>query len=374
MTRRFERSSCLVASLRVDFRLQRPTCASDPYFPIYPNLTLCRTRSLNLDSLIWTIPNPPNGLVETPPPRSRAISGLDWAANQRQCHIVIGGLGADGNALSDVWVSIDRPDFCRIGADWYVQEYDYLTQYWSSVALSPGGPSARWGAAGGNDRRVTYLATAGLNNSFYLAGGQSKDSISPLSDVWRLNVSGTVSPNNPDQVFGSWESVSISGTLPSMQGLAGTVISQQIISSGGCNNTTPANTDDGCAVGNSYIINTPSGSSIDPPSCPVPRYEGVMVPNMNTASSSFSSQAFLLLGTFDSDKWNDAGGLSKGEVVRHLSHVHHLRLQPLITFDRQSSTLTPALGLGSYQRGIPVLFLRIPALAAVPQPSHTNRL
>jgi len=324
MTRQLEPSSCLVASLRADFRLQRPTCASDPYFPIYPNLTLNRIRSLNLDSLIWSVPQPTNGLVETPPPRSRAISGFDWAANQRQCHIVIGGLGANGGALSDVWVSVDWLCFRGIRADWYTQEYDYLTQYWSSVALSPGGPSARWGAAGGNDRRVTYLATAGLNNSFYLSGGQNKDSISPLSDVWRLNVSGTVSPNNPNQVFGSWESLSISGTLPSMQGLAGTVISQQIISSGGCNSTTPANNDDGCAVGDSFIISTSSGSPIAPPSCPVPRYEGVMVPNMNTASSSFSSQAFLLLGTFDSNKWNDAGGLSKGEIVCHLSHVHPL--------------------------------------------------
>jgi len=44
-----------------------------------------------------------------------------------------------------------------------------------------------------------------------------------------------------------------------------------------------------------------------------------MVANMNGASSSFSSQAFLLLGTFDSNKWDDAGGLSRGEIVRHSS-------------------------------------------------------
>lgn len=161
---------------------------------------------------------------------------------------------------------------------------------------------------------MTYLPTTGLNNSFYLAGGQDQNSISPLSDVWRLNVSGTVSPNNPRQVFGSWESVSIS-TLPSIQGLAGTVISQQIISAGGCNDTTPTNSDDGCAVGDSFIINTLSQNPISPASCPAPRYEGVMVPNMNGASPSFSSQTFLLLGTFDSDKWNDAEGLSNGEIV-----------------------------------------------------------
>lgn len=171
---------------------------------------------------------------------------------------------------------------------------------------------------------MPYVATAGLNNSFYLSGGQNKDTISPLSDVWRLNLSGTVSPNNQGQVFGSWEPVSVQNTLPSIQGLAGTVAYQQIISSGGCNDTTPSNKDEGCAVGNSFVTDTTSGRSIDPESCPAPRYEGVMVPNMNSASTSFASQMFLLSGTFDPDKWNDAGGLSKGEVVRHISHAHRL--------------------------------------------------
>ncbi|KAF9651158.1 hypothetical protein BDM02DRAFT_980375 [Thelephora ganbajun] len=254
------------------------------------------TYLLNLDSLIWTVPTPPTGLDGAPPPRSSAISGFDWAANQRQCHIVIGGRGTDGDGLSDVW------------------EYDFLTQFWAPVSLSPGGPSGRWGAAGGKDHRVDYLPTSGLNNSFYLAGGQDKNSISHLSDVWRLNVSGTLSPNNPQQVFGSWEAISIP-TLPPVQGPAGTVILQQIISSGGCKATTPLNSDNACAVGDSFIINTSSRSSISPASCPAPRYEGIMVANMNGASSSFNSQAFLLLGTFNSSLWDDAGGLSKGEIA-----------------------------------------------------------
>lgn len=138
--------------------------------------------------------------------------------------------------------------------------------------------------------------------------------------MWRLNVSGTLSPNNPNQVFGSWDSIHVS-TLPSIQGPAGTLISQQIISSGGCNATTSANSDDSCAVGDSFVINTSSQSSISPASCPAPRYEGVMVANMNSASSGFSSQAFLLLGTFNSVMWDDAGGLSKGEIVCHFLHV-----------------------------------------------------
>lgn len=167
---------------------------------------------------------------------------------------------------------------------------------------------------------MTYLPTTGLNNSFYLAGGQDNNSISPLSDVWRLNISGTLSPNNPRQVFGSWDHMSVS-TLPSVQGLAGAVISQQIISSGGCKATTPANSNNSCAVGDSFIINTLSRNSISPASCPAPRYDGVMAANMNGASSSFSSQAFLLLGTFNSGMWDDGGGLSNGEIVCYSSRV-----------------------------------------------------
>ena len=73
-----------------------------------PEANTHRIRSLNLDSLIWSVPTPPTGLDGTPPPRSSPISGLDSAANQRQCHIVVGGRGSDGSGLSDVWVSDSR--------------------------------------------------------------------------------------------------------------------------------------------------------------------------------------------------------------------------------------------------------------------------
>lgn len=74
-------------------------------YPGLPEANAYCTRSLNLDSLIWSVPTPPTGLDGAPPPRSSAISGFDMAANQRQCHIVVGGQGSDGNGLSDVWVS-----------------------------------------------------------------------------------------------------------------------------------------------------------------------------------------------------------------------------------------------------------------------------
>jgi hypothetical protein len=107
MTKRLEPSSYSVANLRVDFRLQRLTCAPDSCVPVLPTLTR-RASSLNLDSLIWTVPTPPTGLTGAPPPRSGTINAFDSAANQRQCHLVIGGRDNSGNGLSDVWVRVGK--------------------------------------------------------------------------------------------------------------------------------------------------------------------------------------------------------------------------------------------------------------------------
>src|ERR1700736_1774459 len=82
------------------------------------------------------------------------------------------------------------------------QEFDYVNQFWSSINISPGGPSARWGASGGTDPRVNFLSSSGFNISFYLAGGNDGTTAYPLSDVWRLNVSGTLSSNVPNGLFG----------------------------------------------------------------------------------------------------------------------------------------------------------------------------
>lgn len=88
------------------FPTSKTYLCAQPQFSDIPEANAYRACSLNLDSLIWTVPTPPSGLDDAPSPRSRAIGGLDWAANQRQCHIVIGGRGSDGGGLSDVWVSV----------------------------------------------------------------------------------------------------------------------------------------------------------------------------------------------------------------------------------------------------------------------------
>lgn len=82
----------------------------------------------------------------------------------------------------------------------HLQEYDYINQFWTHVNLSPGGPSARWGSSGGVDPRIPFTPV-GLNNSFYVAGGTDGTTSFPLSDLWRLNVTGTLSSNLAMDVY-----------------------------------------------------------------------------------------------------------------------------------------------------------------------------
>ena len=152
----------------------------------------------------------------------------------------------------------------------------------------------------------------GPNNSFYLAGGFNGTSTEPLSDVWRLNISGTLSSNLPNDVNGTWDHFTI-GNLPGQLYQAATVKSQSIVASGGCNSTTDMGTS--CATQDSFVLDVQQKSAISPPPCPAPRVGAVIVPNENTFSSAFGSQLFLLLGTFNTSLWQDNNGLARGEVV-----------------------------------------------------------
>ncbi|KAL4242047.1 hypothetical protein ABKN59_000582 [Abortiporus biennis] len=263
-----------------------------------------QTYLLNLDTLEWSnLPNPPLGVSGTPSARSAAISGDDFAASNRKAHIVIGGKGEDGSPLSDIW------------------EFDYISQFWAPVTIRPStGPSARYGAVGGNDIRTPFITDPllpGPNNSFYLAGGFDGQNILPLSDVWRLNISGTLSSNNPQSVVGSWEQVNIPNALASQTSLGGAVVYQApqnyIVASGGCSSVPTAN-NFSCANGGSYLLNTNAHTSSSIAPCPAPRFGPALAVNANGASSNFAEQVFVLLGTFNSSLWDDGGGLSKGEV------------------------------------------------------------
>ncbi|KJA24664.1 hypothetical protein HYPSUDRAFT_38750 [Hypholoma sublateritium FD-334 SS-4] len=259
-----------------------------------------QTYILDLDTLTWSTPLPPLNLKRTPPARSLALSGGDFAASNRHGFVIIGGKDLNNEALSDVW------------------EYDFNNQFWSPVGLSPGGPSARWGASGGIDTRVPSISdpiVPGPNNTFFLAGGFDGTSVDPLSDIWSLSLSGTLSSNMPNSTNGSWSAVSLSA-LPGRVGEAGTVVFQQIIAAGGCDSgATISALNATCANQDSFIINVQSRNAINLIACPAPRVAPVLVPNLNPFSAAFASQVLMVLGTFNTSLWQDSDGLVEGEVA-----------------------------------------------------------
>ncbi|KAI0068702.1 hypothetical protein BV25DRAFT_1817611 [Artomyces pyxidatus] len=257
-----------------------------------------QTYLLDLDTLTWSIPHPPGLLTSTPPARSAAVGGGDFAASYREAHIIIGGKGNGSQPLSDVWA------------------FDYNNHFWSQVSVTPGGP-ARLDAVGGIDITVPFdpSGSQGPTNTFYLMGGTQSSgsalSAVPLSETWQLSISGTLSANLPNSVVGSWVQQTI-GNEPAVSGQGGTVLKQQLVSYGGCTNTASPNTS--CVQGGSYVIDVADGTAIAPAGCATPRLGAAVVPNMNGFSSGFNTQVFVLLGLFDTSAWNDGGGLAKGEV------------------------------------------------------------
>ncbi|KAH9918207.1 uncharacterized protein BXZ73DRAFT_92267 [Epithele typhae] len=257
------------------------------------------TYALDLSNLQWSQPSAPSGLTSTPAARFAMVAGDDSAASYRNGHIVIDGEGASDSAAADIW------------------EFDYTNKFWAAVNVAGNGPSSRWGGVGGIDPRVVDDA---LNNTLYMAGGASGSTIFDISEVWQLDVSGTLSSNIPKGVEASWKKVSVGTTVPGRVSMGGTVIGQQIVAVGGCTSASSVDaiTSASCAVQDSQIIDATTGQVKNPHPCISARVDPVVVPNMNTASSSFSQQAFVLLGTFNSGRWDDGGGLTKGEVVSQI--------------------------------------------------------
>ncbi|KAH7929432.1 hypothetical protein BV22DRAFT_1080880 [Leucogyrophana mollusca] len=258
-----------------------------------------QTFLLNLATLVWSTPAPlPNLPQGSPPARSMAVGGEDLSSSYRSAHLIIGGQGANGEALSDAW------------------EFDYQDQFWSAVQLSGTGPPARWSASGGRDYRIP-ADTSSTNTTFYMSGGTDGTSMFPLSDVWELSMSGTISANlATNNLYGTWTNAPIKtvGSGGYSVDQASTVLSSSIVSVSGCNTTD--DTSESCAEGSSYVMNSASSAEISPPACPVPRYGGALAPNFcSYPAAAYSTQVFLLLGTFNSSFWDDQGGLQKGEVA-----------------------------------------------------------
>ncbi|KIY49182.1 hypothetical protein FISHEDRAFT_58127 [Fistulina hepatica ATCC 64428] len=254
------------------------------------------TYLLDMNTLVWSSPDPPSTLQDSPPARSAPIFGSDFAASYRQGFVVVGGKSSDDSVVSDVW------------------EFDYTNQFWSEITVTNGGP-ARWGASGGIDIRVDPVQDPTLsapNNTIYLSGGYNGSKLFDLSNAWRLNISGTLSSNLPNDTYASWEQLDVSADLPSLLYEGGTMVEEKIVSISGTNSTTDATQ---YALQGSYVLDTTTGQAISPSGCPAPRLGPVVVPNMNSYSTGYVSQTFLLLGTYNSSLWDDGGALEKGEVA-----------------------------------------------------------
>lgn len=254
-----------------------------------------QTYLLNLGTLEWGTPQPQSGLPQgSPPARYMAVSGEDFSSSYRHAHLVMGGRGISGQALSDVW------------------EFDFINHFWSEVTVTTSSPPPRWGASGGRDDTVAPNATT-TSNTFYMSGGTDGTNMYPLSDVWDFTISGTLSSNlATGSTNGAWSHQTVGNAGYSVN-QASTVVQTNLISVSGCNSTN--NSNESCAEGNSYVLEVGSNIEINPPSCPAPRYGGSLAPNLNPFSSSYGNQVFLVLGTFNSSLWDDQGGLRKGEVA-----------------------------------------------------------
>lgn len=173
-------------------------------------------------------------------------------------------------------------------------------------------------ASGGTDpltAPVTDLTVEGPNNTFYLVGGFDGKTLQPLSDAWKFEVAGVLSPNLANDVVGSWTPVQLPNDLPSKVRQGSAVFPSGIaVIAGGC--SSDDFDENVCAQQDAHVVNFDDNRDISPPNCPSPRVGPVVVPNYNSFSSTFISQAFIVLGTFNNTLWDDGGGLANGEVVR----------------------------------------------------------
>lgn len=201
-----------------------------------------------------------------------------------------------------------------------------------NTSSSPVTPPALLGAVGGIDTNILFNSsgTLGPTNSYFLMGGVSSSgsqlSPVPLSDIWQLDISGTLSSNLVNSLVGMWSKKS-AGNNTAISGEGGTIVKEQLVAFSGCIGTPSPNSS--CVQPYSYVTDAGTGLSVSPAVCAVPRIGAAVVANKNTFSSSFNSQVFVLLGLFNSSLWNDGGGLQNGEVVSWTAfsctvHSHNL--------------------------------------------------
>lgn len=154
----------------------------------------------------------------------------------------------------------------------------------------------------------------------------------PSSDLYQLTVTGTLA-SDIASIQGIWKKIGTPSTVPGKVDQGGALISQsqatsaRIVLSGGCGpDSKPTSVGTSCIDSSTYALTVSSGAAVNISQCPVPRLGPTLVPNLNTGSTAFLSQSFMILGIFDESSWDDDGGLSKGEVVSY-----HISYQECIT-------------------------------------------
>lgn len=189
------------------------------------------------------------------------------------------------------------------------------------MTTSNDGPSPRWGTSGGIDPTDTPNSGNDVSNGFIIAGGSDADSNFPLSEIWELNITGTLA-SDLNSLQGIWHDLSLSSNVPGKSDSGGALVPKsqaqpaRIAITGGCGqSSSPLSANLTCVDPSTFVLTADPGSFTSIAQCPAPRLGPVLVPNLSPASASFTSQAFLLLGTFNESVWSDNGGLEKGEVV-----------------------------------------------------------
>ncbi|EJU06525.1 hypothetical protein DACRYDRAFT_61285 [Dacryopinax primogenitus] len=259
------------------------------------------TTMFDFKAVTWGPPNTPPGLGASPPARSLAIAGGDYAASYRSAFTMYGGLGT-GGPLEDFW------------------SFDFISQFWSegTIDASVPGPGARYGASGGIDPLVSNAQQ--LTTSMIMVGGS--DGTNFYNDVWELLITGTLSSNNVNMTIGTWNKLSPNNpnlAAAPLQGQANTVLPGSLVTIvGGCNTTASTLNNATCAIPTADALSFSSGNPANTPSwaqmsatCPGGRYGATLAPNLNTATSTFQQQAFMMFGWLDPLQWN---GTSQGEV------------------------------------------------------------
>lgn len=224
---------------------------------------------------------------------------------------MFGGESASG-PLNDIWVR--RGHVLSLLILTHAQLYNWNEQFWYEVPDVLNGPSPRWGVVGGTDPLA--LTSADLSTVLWAAGGSNDKESFALSEVWKLTIQGVLAANS-QSIQASWQKLSIAQHQDALVGQGATVMpGGRLVAAGGC---APGASvyNASCATQSAFSLATnPLASSWSAAgACPAARFSASMAPNLNTASSTFTSQAFMLFGAIDSERWSGDARAADGEVA-----------------------------------------------------------